>query len=145
MKYIKTFESFEIVNEEEGIFGAIGGFFGKYNEDTRKRAEEAIAEYAEQRPTSIIISLFNKFRDAYDNNTGLTLEPSNAPYFKYPEGAEATAEEVKRLFEDICVTIRLNEASAWGLGLNKEGKLEVFQSKSYSATSHGFGSGVAGH
>ena len=66
MKYIKTFESFEVVNEEEGIFGAIGGFFGKYNEDTRKRAEEAIAEYAEQRPTSIVISLFNKFKEAYD-------------------------------------------------------------------------------
>jgi hypothetical protein len=145
MKYIKTFESFEVVNEEEGIFGAIGGFFGKYNEDTRKRAEEAIAEYAEQRPTSIVISLFNKFKEAYDNNSGLTLEPSNAPYFKYPEGAEATTEEVKRLFEDICVTIRQNDANAWGLGLNKEGKLEVFQSKSYSSTSHGFGSGVAGH
>jgi hypothetical protein len=145
MKYIKTFESFEIVNEEEGIFGAIGGFFGKYNEDTRKRAEEAIADYAKAKPTSMIVDLFNKFRDAYDNNTGLTLEPSKAPHFKYPEGAEVTAEEVKTLFENICVTIRLNEADAWGLGFNNEGKIEVFQSKSYSATTHGFGSGVAGH
>ena len=143
MKYIKTFESFEIVNEEEGVFGAIGGFFGKYNEDTRKRAEEAIAEYAKKIPTSTIVTLFNKFKEAYDNNSGLTLEPNNAPYFKYPEGAEATAEEVKRLFEDICVTIRLNEAGAWGLGLNKEGKLEVFQSKSYSASTHTFGSGYS--
>jgi len=145
MKYIKTFESFEIVNEEEGVFGAIGGFFGKYNEDTRKRAEESIAEYAEKSPTSIIVTLFNKFKEAYDNNSGLTLEPNNAPYFKYPEGADVSADEAKKLFEDICVTIRLNEADAWGLGLNKEGKLEVFQSKSYSAKSHGFGSGVAGH
>jgi hypothetical protein len=145
MKYIKTFESFEIVNEEEGIFGAIGGFFGKYNEDTRKRAEKAIAEYAEERPKSVVVSLFNKFREAYDNNTGLTLEPSNNSFFKYPEGAKATTEEVKRLFEDICVIIRTNEAIAWGLALNKEGKLEVFQTKSYGARSHGFGSGVSGH
>ena len=142
MKYIKTFESFEIVNEEEGVFGAIGGFFGKYNEDTRKRSEEAIAEYAKKNPTSIIVTLFNKFKEAYDNNSGLTLEPSNAPYFKYPEGAEATAEEVKTLFEDICVTIRQNEAAAWGLNLNKEGKLKVFQSKSYSASTHTFGGGA---
>lgn len=145
MKYIKTFESFEVVNEEEGIFGAIGGFFGKYNEDTRKKAEDAIAEYAEKRPTSIIVTIFNKFKEAYDNNTGLTLEPNKSPYFNFPEGADVTAEEAKKLFEDICVTIRLNEADAWGLGLNKEGKLEVFQSKSYSSTTHGFGSGVAGH
>lgn len=144
MKYIKTFESFEVVNEEEGIFGAIGGFFGKYNEDTRKKAEDAIAEYAESNPTSKIVTLFNKFKEAYDNNSGLTLEPSKSTYFNFPEGADVTAEEAKKLFEDICVTIRLNEANAWGLGM-KEGKLEVFQSKSYSATSHGFGSGVAGH
>jgi F0F1-type ATP synthase gamma subunit len=144
MKYVKTFENFQSVNEEEGVFGAIGGFFGKYNEDTRKRAEEAIAEYGEKKPTSVIVSLFNKFKEAYDNNTGLTLEASNLNTFKYPE-MEVTNEEVKKIFEDICVTIRLNEATAWGLGLSKEGKLEVFQSKSYSATTHGFGSGVAGH
>ena len=144
MKYIKTFESFEVVNEEEGIFGAIGGFFGKYNEDTRKRAEEAIAEFAKKRPTSIIVTIFNKFAEAYDNQSGLTLEPSNTRYFNYPEGADLSEGEVKRIFEDICVTIRQNEADAWGLQM-KDGKLEVFQSKSYSATSHGFGSGVAGH
>ena len=101
MKYIKTFESFEIVNEEEGVFGAIGGFFGKYNEDTRQRAEKAIVEYAEKKPTSVIVSFFNKFKEAYDNNSGLTLEPSNSPYFKYPEGAEVSADEAKKLFEDI--------------------------------------------
>lgn len=144
MKYVKTFENFQSVNEEEGVFGAIGGFFGKYNEDTRRRSEEAIAEYAEKRPTSVIVNLFNKFKEAYDNKSGLTLEASNLNTFKYPE-MKVTAEEVKRLFEDICVTIRLNEATAWGLNLDKEGKLQVFQSKSYSATTHGFGSGVAGH
>jgi hypothetical protein len=144
MKYVKTFEKFQSVNEEEGLFGAVGGFFGKYNEDTRQRAEKSIAEYAENKPTSVIVSLFNKFKEAYDSNSGLTLEASNLNTFKYPE-MEVTNEEVKKIFEDICVTIRLNEATAWGLGLNKEGKLEVFQSKSYSATTHGFGSGVAGH
>lgn len=144
MKYVKTFEKFQSVNEEEGLFGAVGGFFGKYNEDTRQRAEKAIAEYADKKPTSIIVSLFNKFKEAYDSNSGLTLEASNLNTFSFPD-TEVSAEEVKRLFEDICVTIRLNEATAWGLVLNKEGKLEVFQSKSYSATTHGFGSGVAGH
>lgn len=152
MKYIKTFESYSI-NEEENIFKAAAGFFGQYNSDTRERAEKAMLDWSNSdvqknyvkktgKPSSQV-EIFNKLREAYDNNSGLTLPAENSVIFKYDE-TTLSSEEVKKLFEDICCIIRQNEPSAFGIK-NLNGKLEAYQSKSYSARTHGFGSGVAGH
>ena len=143
MRYIKTFESFSI-NEEEEVFKAIAGFFGKYNEDTRQKAEKIMAEWGKEHPDSSSFKAFNILKEAYDAKSGTKL-PSGANTvalagFKYSE-TELSAEEVKVLFEDACCIIRLNEAKAFGLKVGKEGKLEAYQTTSYSASGHTFGSG----
>jgi hypothetical protein len=143
MKYIKTFESFKI-NEEENVFKAVGGFFGRYNEDTKERAEKKIEEYSKEDPTSVHVKIFNQLRDAYDNNSETTLVEERYNYFKYPT-TKLTSDEVAEIFEEICCIIRMNEAHAFGIRQNKERKLEAYQTKTYSSRSHGFGSGVSGH
>jgi F0F1-type ATP synthase gamma subunit len=144
MKYIKTFESFEIVNEEENILHKAMGFFGAYNNETRKSAEKSISELSEKTPDSLIVTMFNKLKEAYDANEGLTFEATKSGGFDIPETTEVTKEEVKKLFENVCSLIHLNEANAWALAA-KDGKISAIQTKSYSATTHGFGSGVRGH
>ena len=135
MRYIKTFESFSI-NEEEEIFKSIAGFFGKYNQDTRQKAEKAMEEFGSKFPDSSAFKAFNILKEAYDDKSGTKLPKG----FKYSE-TELSAEEVKVLFEDACCIIRLNEAKAFGLKVGKEGKLEAYQTTSYSASGHTFGSG----
>ena len=131
MKHIKTFENFSI-NEEEGLFGAVAGFFGKYNQDTRERAEGEIEEFSKRFPASKHVTIFNQLKDAYDNKSELKLEASNLNPFSYKETV-LTPEEVKALFEDICCIIRMNDANAFGIA-SKSGKLEAYQSKSYSSS-----------
>lgn len=139
MRYIKTFESFSI-NEEEEIFKSIAGFFGKYNEDTRQKAEKAMEEWGKKYPDSSSFKVFNILKEAYDAKSGTKLPASNTSTFKYPE-TELSTEEVKTLFENACSIIRMNEAKAFGLKVGKEGKLEAYQTTSYSAAGHQFGGG----
>jgi hypothetical protein len=97
MKYLKTFESYS-VNEEENIFKAIGGFFGKYNEDTRMRAENAMNEWNNEHPGNRHGEVFNQLREAYDNNSGVLLPAQKGSPFNYDE-TELSAEDVKKLLE----------------------------------------------
>jgi len=139
MKYVKTFENFSI-NEEENIFKAAAGFFGKFNTDTKERAEKAIQEFAGKYPESLHVKFFNQLKEAYDSNSGTTLEKTDRNPFRF-EQTELSVEDVKNLFENICCLIRMNDPNAFGIGKDKEGKLEAYQSRSYSSNDHVFGSG----
>jgi hypothetical protein len=99
MKYLKTFESFSPINEEEEFFKTLGqkvaSAFGVYNEETRRQAEEIMADYVNDEPlgpdatedekTDYIqksnpkvmanrkktFDQFNAFKKAYDSKSGL--------------------------------------------------------------------------
>jgi hypothetical protein len=142
MKYLKTFENYSI-NEEEEIIGALkqaAGFFGSFNADTKARAEKAIQELAVKYPESLHVKFFNQLKEAYDSNSETTLEKTDRPPFKF-EQTELSVEDAKKLFENICCIIRMNDPNAFGIGKDKEGKLEAYQSRSYSSNDHVFGSG----
>jgi hypothetical protein len=146
MKYLKTFENYSINEEEEFIKAMaqkVSSFFGKYNEETRKKAESLMAEFGKKFPDSNANIVFNKLKEAYDAKSELKLDAANTGSFKY-EATTISAEEVKTLFENACCIISMNEANAWGLAKGKDGKLEVIQTKSYSASTHSFGSGGSG-
>jgi len=142
MRYLKTYESFSI-NEEEEIFKQAAGFFGAFNSDTKARAEKALEEWSDKHPGNIHSTIFSQLKEAYDSKSGTTLEKSDRNPFKY-ERTELSAEEVKSLYESICCLVRMNDANAFGIEVNKDGKLEAYQSKSYSASHHSFGSGTVG-
>jgi hypothetical protein len=141
MKYVKTFENFSI-NEEENIFKAAAGFFGKFNTDTKERAEKEIDEFAKRFPESTHVTLFNQLRDAYDAKSELTLPAKNSNPFRYEE-TNLTQDDVKNLFEEICCIIRMNDANAFGI-YNEDGKLKAFQSKSYSSPNSPMGNLMGG-
>jgi hypothetical protein len=141
MKYVKTFENFSI-NEEENIFKAAAGFFGKFNTDTKERAEKEIDEFAKRFPESTHVTLFNQLRDAYDAKSELTLPAKNSNPFRYEE-TNLTPDDVKNLFEEICCIIRMNDANAFGIS-NEDGKLKAFQSKSYSSPNSPMGNLMGG-
>lgn len=42
MRHLRTFESFQSINEEEEILGKVGAFFGKFNEESIKQAENLL-------------------------------------------------------------------------------------------------------
>lgn len=145
MKYLKTFENYSI-NEEEEIIGALkqaAGFFGKFNDDTKARAEKAIQELAVKYPESLHVKIFNQLKDAYDLELETTLEKQSLNPFRF-EQTELSVEDVKNLFEEVCCIIRMNDPNAFGIKQNEEGKLETYQSTSYSAAYHTFGSGTVG-
>ena len=145
MKYLKTFENYSI-NEEEEIIGALkqaAGFFGSFNADTKARAEKAIQEFAGKYPESLHVKFFNQLKESYDSNSGTTLEKTDRPPFKF-EQTELSVKDAKKLFEEVCCIIRMNDPNAFGIKQNKEGKIEAYQSTSYSAggfQGHSFGSG----
>jgi hypothetical protein len=145
MKYLKTFENYSI-NEEEEIIGALkqaAGFFGKFNDDTKARAEKAIQEFAGKYPESFHVKFFNQLKEAYDSNSETTLEKADRNPFRF-EQTELSVEDVKNLFEEVCCIIRMNDPNSFGIKQNKEGKLEAYQSTSYSSggfQGHTFGSG----
>jgi hypothetical protein len=142
MKYVKTFENFSI-NEEENIFKAAAGFFGKYNSDTREKAEKEIAEFGKKFRTSKHVDIFNQLKEAYDSKKETTLAAQKSTTFSYEE-TKLTVEDVKKLFEEICCIIRMNDANAFGIKSNKEGKLETYQSKSYSGPDSPMGTLLGG-
>ena len=85
----------------------------------------------------------NQLKDAYDLELETTLEKQSLNPFRF-EQTELSVEDVKNLFEEVCCIIRMNDPNAFGIKQNEEGKLETYQSTSYSAAYHTFGSGTVG-
>ena len=147
MKYLKTFESFSTINEEEEFFKTLGqkvaSAFGVYNEETRKQAEEIMADYVSEEPlgpgasedekTDYIqksnpkvmatrkktFDQFNAFKKAYDSKSGLK------DIALFVDGRDMAldldASQVKEIFEDMCKLIK-SEGKATAYSFSKDGE-----------------------
>jgi hypothetical protein len=152
MKYLKTFESFSPINEEEEFFKTLGqkvaSAFGVYNEETRKKAEEIMADYVSEEPLGPdatqdkktdyilkrnpqvmatrkkLVDEFNAFKKAYDSKSGL----KNIALFVdgKVDAADLDAFQVKQMFEDMCKLIK-SEERATAYNFSKDGQEKGFK------------------
>lgn len=95
MRHLKKFESFQSINEEE-IFGEIGAFFGQFNKESIKKAENIL----KTPPSSFKpMAAIDKKRKEF--------EEYKAAYEKDPNSKDA------KIFKEIVSHIVLNKEAVY--------------------------------